>query len=67
MLRNAELPEGLWTYAYQEAVYKKNRAPSKALKFLKTPWEALYGTRPDISKDNAWGARVYVTVPPDAR
>jgi len=66
-LRNATLPDGLWTYAVREAVYKKNRAPSKALKYAKTPWEALYGTKPDLSKDNAWGARVYVTIPPELR
>jgi hypothetical protein len=67
MLRNATLPDGLWTYAMKESVYKKNRAPTKALKFKKTPWEALYKTKPDLSKDNAWGARVYVTIPPELR
>jgi hypothetical protein len=67
MLRNATLPEGLWTYAVQEATNKKNRSPSKALKFTKTPYEALYDRRPDLSKDNAWGARVFVTIPLELR
>jgi hypothetical protein len=64
-LRNATLPEGLWMFAMVESVNKKNRAPSKALRFLKTPYEALHGRRPNLTKDNAWGARVYVTFPPE--
>jgi hypothetical protein len=66
-LRNASLPEGPWTYAIRGTVNKKNRAPSRALKFEKPPYEALYSTRPNLAKDNAWGARVYVTIPPELR
>ncbi|CAI9626822.1 unnamed protein product [Alternaria burnsii] len=64
-LRNATLPEGLWIFAMMESVNKKNRAPAKALRFLKTPYEALHDRRPNLAKDNAWGARVYVTTPPE--
>jgi hypothetical protein len=53
MLRNATLLEGLWIFAVREAVNKKNRAPSKALKYKKTPYEALHSRRPNLSKDNA--------------
>lgn len=67
MLRNATLPEGLWTYAIREGVNKKNRAPCRALKYKKTPFEALHGRKPDLSNDNAWGARVYVTIAPEQR
>ena len=64
-LRNATLPEGLWMFAMVELVNKKNRAPSKALCFLKTLYKALYSRRPNLARDNAWGARVYVTFPPE--
>ena len=67
MLRNATLPEGLWTYALLEAVHKKNNSPSKALKYVKTPYEALYQRQPNLSKASAWGARVYVTISPELR
>ena len=52
-------------FAMVESVNKKNRAPSKALRFLKTPYEALHSRRPNLARDNAWGARVYVTFPPE--
>jgi hypothetical protein len=66
-LRNSSLPEGLWTYAVQEAVWKKNRSPTRAHKNKKTPFEALKGIKPDVSKEHIWGARVYVTYAPEIR
>jgi hypothetical protein len=62
-LRSATIPEGLWTEGMTEAVWKKNRSPTKALKFKKTPFEALTGLRPDLSNERAWGSRVYVKIP----
>jgi len=67
ILRSATLPEGLWTEAVRDAVWKKNRAPTKALKFKKTPYEALTGNKPNLSHEHAWGSRVYVTIPPEQR
>jgi hypothetical protein len=65
--RTSNLPEGLWTESIREAVWKKNRSPTKALKFKKTPYEALTGLRPNLSCERAWGTRVYVTIPPEKR
>jgi hypothetical protein len=67
LLRSATLPEGLWPEAIREAVWKKNRSPTKALKFKKTPYEALLNIRPNLSRERAWGSRVYVTIPPEKR
>lgn len=66
-LRSATLPEALWTEAIRDSVWKKNRSPTKALKFKKTPYEALTGLQPDLSREQAWGTRVYVTIPPEKR
>jgi hypothetical protein len=67
LLRNATLPEALWTEAMREAVWKKNRSPTKALKFKKTPFEAVHGIKPDLTRELPWAARVYVTHPPEHR
>ena len=37
MISNASLPISLWTYALKNAMYLKNRVPSKAVQ--KTPFE----------------------------
>ncbi|PVI07877.1 hypothetical protein DM02DRAFT_648463 [Periconia macrospinosa] len=50
----------------RQAVWIKNRTPHKALKDIqKTPYELINGVAPDYSKDMAYGARVYATIPPE--
>jgi hypothetical protein len=66
-LQNASLPEGLWVYAVMEALWKKNRSPTRAHNNKKTPFEALTGLKPDLSNEHIWGARVYVTYAPELR
>lgn len=44
----AGLPECFWAEAVQYVVYTKNRCPTFALTD-KTPYEAFYGKKPDIS------------------
>lgn len=60
LLRNSNLPQALWPEAVQHAVWLKNRAPTRALKNRKTPWECLYGDQPDLSEEKIWGSRAYV-------
>lgn len=62
MLENTSLPTNLWPQAIEHAVWLENRSPTKALKFEKTPWEALHGIKPDLSCEKVWGSRTYVTI-----
>lgn len=68
-LREKTLPKKLWPDAIEQAVWLKNRSPSKALKKSKqkTPWEALYQQVPNLQHERIWGSRAYVTIPPELR
>ena len=55
MLYGAGLGSEYWSYALRHAVYLKNRLPHTALKY-KTPFEAINGTKPDLSKLRVFGA-----------
>lgn len=66
-LNDSSLPETLWNEAFKHALWLKNRSPTRALKVKKTPWEASEGTKPDLSREQLWGSRVYVTFPPESR
>jgi transposase InsO family protein len=48
MLVNSQLPRQLWAEAAVTANYLRNRAPTTAAP-TKTPWELLYGTKPDVA------------------
>jgi len=67
LLRETKRPENLWPEAVEHAIWHKNRAPARALrkKEKKTPWEALYGTKPSLDREKIWGSRVYVTFSPE--
>lgn len=69
LLRVSKIPENLWPEAVQHAVWLKNRTPARALrkKEAKTPYEALKGEKPTLSRERIWGSRTYVTYPPEFR
>jgi hypothetical protein len=69
LLRVSSIPENLWPEAIQHAVWLKNRTPARALrkKEAKTPYEALKGDKPTLSRERIWGSRAYVTYPPEFR
>ena len=69
LLRVSSIPENLWPEAIQHAVWLKNRTPARALrkKDAKTPYEALKGEKPTLSRERIWGSRAYVTYPPEFR
>jgi hypothetical protein len=61
MLVDSGLPKSLWGHAIQYAVWLSNRMPTKALaKHSKTPYEMLYGQKPDLSKAHRWGCEIFV-------
>ena len=66
MLYQAKLPLDFWAEACSTAVYLHNRSPTTALKD-ETPFERLFGRRPDISHLRAFGCVSYVHVPDGQR
>ncbi len=69
LMRISSIPENLWPEAIQHAVWLKNRTPARALrkKDAKTPYEALKGDKPALTRERIWGSRAYVTYPPEFR
>jgi hypothetical protein len=59
MMIAQNVPMFLWEYAVSHAVYLRERAPTKALPG-KTPYEAWYGKKPDVSHLREFGTPVYV-------
>ena len=58
---NARLPERFWADAVATAVYILNRSPTKAL-MGKTPFEAWFGRRPNLSHLRRFGCDAYLHV-----
>ena len=69
LLRISSIPENLWPEAIQHAVWLKNRTPARALrkKDAKTPYEALRGDKPTLTRERIWGSRAYITYPQEFR
>src|SRR6266702_2233088 len=57
MLYQADLPKNLWAEAINFAVWLKNRTSTKALGNI-TPYERLYGQKPNLSNVPEWGQHV---------
>ena len=66
MLFQAKLPLEFWAEACSTAVYLHNRSPTTALKD-ETPFERLFGRRPDISHLRVFGCVSYLHVPDGQR
>jgi hypothetical protein len=67
LLAHTRLPEKMWPWAMQHAIWARNRLPSRSNKDKLTPWELVHGAVPDLSVEKTWGSRVYVTVPHETR
>ena len=50
---HASLPNSMWAEAFNTMTYVNNRTPTKALG-SRTPFEALYGVKPDVSHVRAF-------------
>ena len=61
LLHSTGLPRTLWGEAARHVVWLMNRTSTKAVKGM-TPYEATFGTRPDLSEVREWGERVWVRV-----
>ena len=59
MLHGAGLPKNLWGEAINFAVWLKNRTSTRVLGNV-TPFERLYGEKPNLGGLPEWGQRVWV-------
>ena len=59
MMHGAELPKNLWGEAINHAVWLKNRTSTRVLGNV-TPFERLYGDKPNLGGVPEWGQRVWV-------
>jgi hypothetical protein len=60
MLHHSNLPKNLWAECLRFAVWLKNRASTRALGNSTTPYEKLYGEKPDLSGVPEWGQTIWV-------
>ena len=65
MLWEAHLPIGFWAAALMNATYLKNRSPTACLDC--TPYEAYYGTPPNLGHIRTFGCRAQAHVPLEIR
>lgn len=59
ILIESGLPLSLWAEATAYSIYTKNRCPTQAVDG-KTPYEVLYGNKPNISHLRAFGSKCFV-------
>jgi len=67
MLLTAILPAPYWSFAMQHACYLRNRLPHSALGGSKTPYEAWFKRKPDLSNLKVWGCKVYAFIDVNTR
>ena len=61
LLHSSGLGPEYWSYALIHAVYIKNRLPHTLLN--KTPFEALTGSKPDVTNLRIFGSRLFAKKP----
>ena len=66
MLIHAKLPLVFWAEACDTAVYTHNRSPTTSLKD-KTPFECLFGRKPNVSHLRVFSCLTYVLIPQSQR
>ena len=60
------LPQSWWEFSVEHAMHCYNRTPVKRLNW-RTPFEAIIGEKPDISRMRVFGCGVYVYISPTRR
>ena len=66
MLHHASLDKSFWAEAAQAAIYIKNRLPSPKSD-TKTPYEMVYGHKPNIQHMRVFGCLAYALTPKEKR
>jgi transposase InsO family protein len=66
MLKGKNISNGFSGEAINTVVYLKNRSPTKILD-LKTPFEVLYGYKPEVSHLRIFGLKAFSHIPKNER
>ena len=68
---HASIPESWWEFSIETAVYLYNRTPSrrtlKAQRICKSPFQLLYGQKPDVHHLKVFGCLAWVFIPKEMR
>jgi hypothetical protein len=67
MMWDANVPIQFWPEAIRTACYLHRRSPTSSLSGNRSPYEALYGTVPQIGHLRRFGSRAYKHIPPTQR
>ncbi|PPR04536.1 hypothetical protein CVT24_013130, partial [Panaeolus cyanescens] len=67
LLADAGLSETYWGDAVLCYIYVRNRVPTSTLPANVTPYEALLGSKPDVSHFRVFGCLCYPIIPPEER
>ena len=63
MLAASHVHESFWPYAAAHATYLHNIMPSSRLAGEMSPYQALHGMKPDVSKVRVWGCTAWYLLP----
>lgn len=61
MLHHKQLPNVFWAEALMVAAYIRNRVTSRGISSLTTPFELLFGQKPNLSHIRVFGCRCWIT------
>ncbi|KAF5323122.1 hypothetical protein D9611_009267 [Ephemerocybe angulata] len=67
LLAASGLPPMFWGFAILTAAYTANRTPTSTLSSGITPFEALFGKKPDVSHLRVFGCRCFPLTPSEIR
>jgi hypothetical protein len=67
MMQDGNVPIRFWPEAVRTACYLHRRSPTSSLSGNRSPYEALFGTTPQIKHLRRFGCKVFKHVPPAQR
>ena len=67
MMQDANVPTRFWPEAVRTACYVHRRSPTSSLSGNRSPYEALFGTVPQIKHPRRFGCKVFKHIPPAQR
>ncbi|MGA1314002.1 MAG: reverse transcriptase domain-containing protein [Pelagibacteraceae bacterium] len=64
VMHASRLPIRFWVYAAQHACMLHNMLPSRAFQLASSPYEKLFGKKPNLSKIRVWGCLAWYHLEP---
>ena len=66
MMSHGKIPVEFWAEAMNTVVYLRNRSPTTSLEGM-TPYECLFGQKPDVSNLRVFGCVAFTHIPEEQR